>query len=89
MDEHIFITKAKLILCNLLEQHRNTKIKLNLTCIMTRTDIATADQQDDKPTFWSETHENFPATDLNDLYEITKEKVLDAFASDLKQMGQI
>jgi hypothetical protein len=80
MDEHTFLTKAKLTLCNLLEQHRNTKIKLNLTCIMTRTDMATGEQQDDKATFWSETHENFPATDLNDLYEIMKENVLDAFA---------
>jgi hypothetical protein len=79
MDEHTFLTKVKLTLCNLLEQHRNTKIKLNLTCIMTRTDMATGEQQDDQATFWSETHENFPATDLNDLYEIMKEKVLDAF----------
>jgi hypothetical protein len=81
MDEHTFLTKAKLTLCNLLEQHRNTKIKLNLTCIMTRTDMTTGEQQDDKPTFWSETHENFPATYLNDLYEIMKEEVLYAFAS--------
>jgi hypothetical protein len=46
---------------------------------MTRTDMATGEQQDDKGTFWSETHENFAATDLDDLYEIMKEKVLDAF----------
>jgi hypothetical protein len=85
MDEHTFLTKAKLTLCNLLEQHRNTKIKLNLTCIMTRTDMATGEQQDDKATFWSETHENYPATDLNDLYEIMKEKVLDAFATYLNK----
>jgi hypothetical protein len=61
MDEHTFLTKAKLTLCNLLEQHRNTKIKLKLTCVMTRTDMATGEQQDDKATFWSETHENFPS----------------------------
>jgi hypothetical protein len=85
MDEHTFLTKVKLTLCNLSVQHRNTKIKLNLTCIMTRTDMATAEQQDDKATFWSETHENFPATDLNHLYEIMKEKVLDAFATYLNK----
>jgi hypothetical protein len=76
MDEHTFLTKAKLTLCNLLQQHRNTKIKLNLACIITRTDMATGEQQDDQATFWSETHENFPATDLNDLYEIMKIKFL-------------
>lgn len=85
MDEHAFLTKAKLTLCNLLEQHRNTKIKLNLTCIMTRTDMVTGEQQDDQATFWSETHENFPATNLDDLYEIMKEKVLYAFASYLNK----
>jgi hypothetical protein len=85
MDEHTFLTKAKLTLCNLLEQHRNTKIKFNLTCIMIRTAMATGEQHDDKPTFWSEAHENFPATELNDLYEIMKEKVLYAFASHLNK----
>jgi hypothetical protein len=48
MDEHTFLTMAKLTLCNLLEQHRKTKIKLNLTCIMTRTDMVTGEQQDDQ-----------------------------------------
>jgi hypothetical protein len=80
MDEHTFLTKTKLTLCNLLEQHRNTKIKLKLTCVMMRTDMASVEQRDDKATFWSETHENFPATDRNDLYKIMKEKVIDAFA---------
>jgi hypothetical protein len=84
VDEHTFLTKAKLT-CNLLKQHRNTKIKLNLTCIMTRTDMAIGEQQDDQATFWCETQENFPATDLNDLYEIMKEKVLDAFANYLNK----
>jgi hypothetical protein len=85
MDEHTCLTKVKFTLCNLLEQHRNTKIKLNLTCIMTRTDMATGEQPEDKATFLSEIHENFPATDLNDLYEILKEKVLDAFATYLNK----
>jgi hypothetical protein len=52
---------------------------------MTRTDIAPGEQQDDKPPFWSETHEKIPATDLNDLYEIMKEKVLHAFANYLNK----
>jgi hypothetical protein len=85
IDEHTFLTKVKLTLCNLLEQHRNMKIKLNLVCIMTRTDMATGEQQDDEAKFWSETHKNFPATDLNDLYELMKEKVLDAFAAYLNK----
>jgi hypothetical protein len=41
-------------------------------------------KQDDQATFWSETHENFPATELNDLYEM-KDKVLDAFANYLNK----
>jgi hypothetical protein len=41
MDEHTFLTKAQLTLCDLLERNRNTKIELKLTCIMTRTDMAT------------------------------------------------
>jgi hypothetical protein len=85
MDDHTFLTKVKLTLCNLLEQNRNTKIKLKLTCIMTRTDLATGQEQDEEAIFWSETHENFPATDLNDLYEIMKENVLDAFATYLNK----
>jgi hypothetical protein len=85
MDEHTFLTKIKLTLCNLLEQHRNTKVKLNLTCIMTRTDMATGEQQDDKPTFWSETHENFRQLTLTICKKIMKEKVLDAFVGYLKK----
>jgi hypothetical protein len=52
---------------------------------MTRTDMAAGEQQDDQATFWSETHENFLATGLNNLYEIMKEKVLDAFANYLNK----
>jgi hypothetical protein len=52
---------------------------------MTRTDMATGEQQDDQPTFWSETHENYPATYLNHLYEMMKEKVLDTFATYLNE----
>jgi hypothetical protein len=48
---------------------------------MTRTDMATGEQHNDKAKFWSETHEIYPATDLNNLYEIMKERVLDAFAT--------
>jgi hypothetical protein len=81
MDEHTFLIKVKLTLCHLLEQHRKTNIKLKLTCVMTRTDMATGGEQDEEAIFWSETIENFPATDLNDSYEIMKEKVLDAFAT--------
>jgi hypothetical protein len=81
MDEHTFLTKVKLTLCDLLEPNRNMKIRLKLTCIMTRIGMATGQKHDEKATFRSETHENFPATDLNNLYKIMKEKALDAFAT--------
>jgi hypothetical protein len=48
---------------------------------MTRKDMATGQKQDEEAICWSETYDNFQATDLNDLYEIMKDKVLDAFAT--------
>jgi hypothetical protein len=45
MDESTFLTKAKITVCNLFEQHRNTKVKLKYICIMTRTDMATGEEQ--------------------------------------------
>jgi hypothetical protein len=44
MDENTFLTKAKITVCNLLEQHRNTKVKLKYICVMTRTDMGTLEK---------------------------------------------
>jgi hypothetical protein len=65
MDESTFLTKVKITVCNLLEQHRNTKVKLKFICIMSRTDMATGEEQNKDGVFWSGTFENYPATDLS------------------------
>jgi hypothetical protein len=80
MDEDTFLTKVKITLCNLLEQHRNTKDRLKLICLMARTDMATGEEHEEKGIFWSDVHENYPATDINNRYITMKETVLDEFA---------
>jgi hypothetical protein len=45
MDESTFLTKAKITVCNLFEQHSNTKMKLKYICIMTSTNMVTGEEQ--------------------------------------------
>jgi hypothetical protein len=85
MDESTFLTKAKITLCNLFEQHRNTKVKLKCICIMTRTDMATGEEQTKDGVFWSGTFENYPATDLIDLYNTVKDRLLKEFTNYLDE----
>jgi hypothetical protein len=80
MNESTFLTKVKITLCNLLEQHRNTKDSLKLVCLMARTDMATGEEHEEKEIFWSDVHENYPATDLYNMCNTMKETVLDEFA---------
>jgi hypothetical protein len=80
-DEDLFLTKVKSTLFDLLEQNINTKVELKLTCKMARTVLGTGEDHDEEAIFWSDAHNNYPATDLIPLYVIRKEKVLDAFAT--------
>jgi hypothetical protein len=80
MDENTFPTKVKITLCTLLEQHRNTKDMLKLVSLMARTDMTTGEEHEKKRISWSDVHENYSATDLNNMYNTMKETVLDEFA---------
>jgi hypothetical protein len=85
MDESTFLTKAKITVCNILEQHRNTKVKLKFVCMMLRTDMATGEEQNKEGVFWSGTFENYPATDLSELYNAMKERLLEEFTNYLNE----
>jgi hypothetical protein len=80
MNEDTFLTKVKITLCKLLEQHCNTKNRLKLICLMARTDMATSEEHEEKGIFWSDVHDNYPVTDINNMYITMRETVLDEFA---------
>jgi hypothetical protein len=42
--------------------------------------MSTGEDHNEEAICWSDTYDNYPATDLKPLYEIMEEKVLDAFA---------
>jgi cell division protein YceG involved in septum cleavage len=85
MDESTFLTKAKITVCNRFEQHRNTKVKLKYICSMTRTDMGTGEEQTKDGVFWSGTFENDQATDLNDMYNTMKDRLLEELTNYLNE----
>jgi hypothetical protein len=62
MDENTFLTKVKSTVYDILEQNKNTKLSMKLCCKMVRTDTSTGEDNDTDAVFWSDTHENYPAT---------------------------
>jgi hypothetical protein len=81
IDESTFLIKTKITMCNLFEQHRNTKVKLKYICIMSRTYMGTGEEQAKDAVFWSGTFENYLAIDLNDMYNTMKDRLLEEFTN--------
>jgi hypothetical protein len=51
---------------------------------MAQTDMATGGEQEDTAGFWSVTMENYAETDIREMYKVMCEKILEEFASYLR-----
>jgi hypothetical protein len=80
-DEVTFLKDAKRLVCGILKQNRNTKIKMELICQMAHTNMLTGEDETSKAVFRSETSENNPATSVHELYEDMKRQVENEFAN--------
>jgi hypothetical protein len=80
-DEVTFLKDVQRLVCGIFKQNRNTKIKMELICRMTHTNMLTGEDETSKGLFRSETLENNAATCVHELYEDLKRQVENEFAN--------
>ena len=81
VDAASFLAASRPQVVSLLAGKRQTKVNLVRTCTMERVDIKTGEVTTDEPHFRSMNEVILESTDLNDIFDSAKDKVLEAMAS--------
>ena len=76
-----FLLAVKPTILTFLRENPNTKIKLVLKCIMSKTDLKTGEVIYTDAYFSSKVEINFQNTDANDLYKTMTDKMLESLAA--------
>jgi len=76
-DPDSFMDAAKETIINLLENNRQTKVKLILKCIIERTEIKTGEVIAKEAGFSSEKVVNLESTDIDEMYMKMKDRVIE------------
>jgi len=77
-DPDSFMDAAKETVINLLENNRQTKVKLILKCMMERTEIKTGEVIVKDAAFHSEQEVNLEGTDIDEMYMKMKDRVIES-----------
>ena len=81
-----FLNSIKGSVITFLDQHRQSKVSISLVCEMVKVDTATGNivDTDDTATFRSYLESVFESTDLEEIYQKMSGKILESFATYLK-----
>ena len=81
IDAESFLNAVESRVVSLLSQNRQTKINLVLTCTMERVNIKTGEVDSDDIPFRSLTEVVLDSTDVNEIYNKAKDKIMESMAS--------
>ena len=76
IDSDLFLVNAKQSITNLLINRRQTKVKLNLSCMMEKVDLKSDEVITKEAAFHSKTEVNLESTKSSELFAKMKETVL-------------
>ena len=85
-DESSFMKSAKRSAIKTLNENRNAKVYMTLSCVMERTVMLTGDTIVDIAHFSTKAERVLESTDLDELYERSKEKILEKIST-FQQLG--
>ena len=81
IDAATFLNIARPLVVDLLERNRQTKINLVLTCTMERVDMKSGEVASDDIPFRTVTEVILDSTDVNEIYNKAKDKIMETMAS--------
>src|ERR1043165_3034274 len=81
IDAATFLNIARPLVVDLLERNRQTKINLVLSCTMERVDMKSGEVASDDIPFRTVTEVVLDSTDVNEIYNKAKDKIMETMAS--------